>query len=136
MKKQFIKVNTSWQSKNKLQALLQEEIKKLDQTLWPCETLAREAVVSLYKKACERYTGKCELLSLSSWENTDNSISYGIDTVFQVTIYKVLKFADDRNSDNSEEFRRIPKNVDEMKLNFTPANPIGNFERENFNSGV
>jgi len=95
MSKQFIKVNTSWQSKNKLQQLLQDQMKKLDRTLWPCEAVAREAVLESYKQANAKYTGKCELLSMSSWDNSDGSYCFGIESVFQVTVYSIKKYKQD-----------------------------------------
>ncbi|MCH4828907.1 hypothetical protein [Flavobacterium columnare] len=92
MTKQFIKVTKENVAKNIVQRLCQEEIRKLDQTLWNGFVDAKIAVIKAKDTAINTYKGRAVRPILKEFKSSKNETQLYIEDVIYITIYEVIKF--------------------------------------------
>lgn len=89
MKKQFIVVTSQNVPKNKLQAILQEHLSVLDQTLLESFTEAKEAIKEQFKRGLNKYNGRAAVPDLKYFKVKEDTFSMYIEDVIYITVYQV-----------------------------------------------
>lgn len=87
--KQFIKITSENKAKNKAQELVQEHLLKLDQTLRPDIYSARLSVITAFKHALSKYTGKAKLPELKRYDPSRGTVVYCVEGLIYLSIYTV-----------------------------------------------
>jgi hypothetical protein len=76
-------------TKNKVQKLCLDELKKLDQTLWPHFEDASNIISEAFLIGLEKYKGPAKLPELRQLKDDNDSYQFYIEEVVYLTIYKV-----------------------------------------------
>jgi hypothetical protein len=95
MAKQFIKVDKWNLPKNKVQEVCQNELKKLNQTLWINFEDATHAITDKFDSALDKYQGKAKIPQLKQFRPNPDCYQYYIEDVIYLTIYEIKGGNDD-----------------------------------------
>lgn len=86
---QFIVITARNKPKNKVQALCQENLQGLDQTLYKSLNEARFVIENKFKQSLNEYKGPAVLPVLKSFKPKSETFQWYIEDVIYITVYAV-----------------------------------------------
>ena len=89
MKQQFIVITVQNVPKNKVQALCQERLQDLDQTLYNSLADAKFVIENRFKQSLNEYKGRAALPELKNFKPEKETIKFYIPDVIYITVYEV-----------------------------------------------
>ena len=90
MKKTFIKVTGTWQTKNGLQKAILESLQELDHTLADNQGTAFKLIELAFNDIVKNYEGKAKKPEFKRWESNPKTSCFMVDDVIKLSVYDVV----------------------------------------------